>query len=161
MAKQNLSPEAKAKQAAYYREWLAKNKDAAKEYHKGYYQENRERIIEQKSEYASTDAAKEKEKVRKARYESKGIVKDGTRMTSKIRRQDKRIELLNFLGGKCERCGNGDWRVLQVDHVNGGGSQERKTGYNLSAIRKDVFEHGRTKYQVLCANCHAIKIYEE
>ncbi len=71
------------------------------------------------------------------------------------------------LGGKCNRCGEPDCRVLQVDHVNGDGAIERGK-YNNSythdlsnslRYREWFFSH-LDRYQLLCANCHVLKSLE-
>jgi hypothetical protein len=51
---------------------------------------------------------------------------------------------------------------LQIDHINGGGSQERKTRTRWEwEIIINSFEKGENKYQLLCANCNWIKRYEQ
>jgi len=73
-----------------------------------------------------------------------------------------RMEAVLALGGNCANCGEDDVRVLQIDHINGGGSAERKTskawGTNLLArvISGDV-----DGLQLLCANCHMIKTWRQ
>lgn len=79
---------------------------------------------------------------------------------SHSKRVRNRMEVLNALGGKCNRCGIDDWRVLQIDHVNGGGTQERKQVTSIDRYYKDMLLSPE-KYQALCANCHQIKRYEE
>jgi hypothetical protein len=76
------------------------------------------------------------------------------------RRVRNRLAVLEALGGKCVRCGIDDWRVLQIDHINGGGSKERKQVTSIDRYYKDMLLSPE-KYQVLCANCHQIKRYEE
>jgi hypothetical protein len=52
-------------------------------------------------------------------------------------------------------------RALQIDHVNGGGTKERKiyNGQNRYAIiLKRLLENSK-EYQILCANCNWIKRY--
>jgi hypothetical protein len=69
-----------------------------------------------------------------------------------------RLAAIEFLGGKCARCGFGDLRALQIDHVNGGGNIERK-----SIGLKKTYERavtGASGYQLLCANCNMIKRIE-
>lgn len=64
-----------------------------------------------------------------------------------------------LLGSKCVMCGFSDRRALQIDHINGGGSKERKIKYGRSAfdyILKEILG-GSKKYQILCANCNWIK----
>ena len=64
-----------------------------------------------------------------------------------------------MLGGKCVHCGNTDHRCLQVDHIDGGGTKERKEFDANSLYRKIVRGHKRG-YQLLCANCNWIKRWE-
>lgn len=65
-------------------------------------------------------------------------------------------------GDKCVKCGFSDRRALQIDHIAGGGTYERrvlfKNGCNSywAHILKDV----SGKYQLLCANCNSIKRHE-
>lgn len=72
----------------------------------------------------------------------------------------RRLEILEKYGSKCGRCGFDDYRVLQIDHVNGGGKNEHgmiaKTIYY-----KKVLNDKSGNYQILCANCNWIKKYEE
>lgn len=76
-------------------------------------------------------------------------------------RDAQRCKAIEHLGGKCLGCGFDDFRALQIDHINGGGNQERKqlscgpTGYY-----KLVIEDTTGKYQLLCANCNMIKRIE-
>ncbi|HMG18727.1 MAG TPA: hypothetical protein VK573_08385 [Gemmatimonadales bacterium] len=67
--------------------------------------------------------------------------------------------MLDALGGKCVKCGFADWRALQVDHVKGGGRQDRGRTGNRNQWFKIVMA-ARDKYQLLCANCNWIKRYE-
>src|ERR1019366_8045405 len=55
------------------------------------------------------------------------------------------------LGGKCARCGITDPRVLQIDHVSGGGSQERRSpGFRLPRLYKAIAElGGQGRFQCL------------
>ena len=71
-----------------------------------------------------------------------------------------RDRVFKRLGDKCESCGIMDRRVLQVDHINGGGSVERK----LESVRTTYKKIANAEieiegYQILCANCNAIKRY--
>lgn len=67
-----------------------------------------------------------------------------------------RQRILDHFGGRCQTCGFDDPRALQVDHVNGGGSIERRVTSPLRMAGKILADDGST-YQLLCANCHAIK----
>lgn len=90
-------------------------------------------------------------------------------------RENIRQKIRDFFGNKCGRCGNSDFRVLQVDHINGDGYKYRtkKSGgifgkyYSTSTglwsvwklIRTDP-EKAKKERQLLCANCNWIKRYE-
>lgn len=79
-------------------------------------------------------------------------------------RKNLRLSLIALLGGKCNRCGFSDIRVLQVDHINGGGRQEfikvRTSGGAYDRYILNEIINGSTKYQLLCANCNWIKRHE-
>ncbi len=68
------------------------------------------------------------------------------------------------LGSKCNKCGNDDRRVLEFDHIK---ALHRRTngirfGYPIEADLKDLIRNPKSpKLQLLCANCHAIKTFEE
>ncbi len=76
------------------------------------------------------------------------------------RRQQFKVKVFEMLGRKCSRCGFDDWRALQIDHIAGGGHQQRKS-QSSTAYMKDVLHHGTDKYQILCANCNQIKRHEQ
>ena len=71
-----------------------------------------------------------------------------------------RKKVLDKFGNKCVKCSFSDWRALQIDHVNGGGSKETRSinsaNYYLKVLRDRL-----GKYQLLCANCNWIKRYEK
>jgi hypothetical protein len=74
--------------------------------------------------------------------------------------EKRRLAFLTAMGGKCIQCGFSDWRALQVDHVHGGGSAERKAlKSNSKAFYAKVLANPEA-YQLLCANCNWIKKYE-
>lgn len=77
--------------------------------------------------------------------------------------QKLRYSVLEILGGQCVQCGFSDKRALQIDHINGGGSIERKErGFNHS-FHKHVLQsviNKENKYQLLCANCNWIKRFD-
>lgn len=72
-----------------------------------------------------------------------------------------RQSLLVLLGNKCVKCGFSDPRALQVDHINGGGSiEKKKTTRTFSKMIIESVLKEENKYQLLCANCNWIKRYE-
>ena len=78
--------------------------------------------------------------------------------TDRQARQRLVDEAHEHLGGECSRCGIDDPRVLQVDHVNDDGAVERRS-MRRDDIWKRVLADTSGRYQLLCANCHAIKTY--
>ena len=76
----------------------------------------------------------------------------------------QRRETIELLGGACTQCGLADQRVLEVDHIEqDGASHRRKQGgygntrwYILKQLREGVNEG----WQLLCANCHAVKTWQ-
>jgi len=71
---------------------------------------------------------------------------------------------MDILGGKfCVKCNNNDIRVLQFDHIYGGGRKERikyKSNYQLITFYFHNPKEAKRKLQVLCANCNQIKKIE-
>jgi hypothetical protein len=69
-------------------------------------------------------------------------------------------KLFDRMGGQCIKCGFSDYRVLQVDHINGRGKKDRLGTHQLYLhILKDNL--WKEKYQLLCANCNQIKRWEK
>lgn len=71
-----------------------------------------------------------------------------------------RDKLIKFMGGQCGCCGANDPRVLELDHIAGGGTKERRTLHHTSLWRKILKTQNRHDTQLLCANCNRIKRYE-
>lgn len=63
-------------------------------------------------------------------------------------------------GAKCIQCGFTDDRALNLDHIEGGGTQDRRESQGSNTIylrlKKENYPAG---FQVLCANCNSIKKY--
>lgn len=79
-----------------------------------------------------------------------------------------RLGLVELLGSKCVVCKNDDPRVLQIDHIDGHGLQDRKrfttserAGTPMYRYYLDHPEEAKQKLQLLCANCNWIKRYEK
>jgi hypothetical protein len=67
-------------------------------------------------------------------------------------------KVFQMFGSKCKRCKETDKRVLQLDHINGGGTKERKKTNSLNRYVRALKDP--SKYQMLCANCNIIKKHE-
>jgi len=74
----------------------------------------------------------------------------------------RRHELVALLGSRCSRCGLDDERVLAIDHVNGGGSRDKrmKTGAQYKRDLAREIEAGSTDYRLLCHNCNWLAYLE-
>lgn len=76
-------------------------------------------------------------------------------------RRSIRLEIIEFLGGKCAKCGFSDERALHIDHIHGGGSKEVAGGRLYSRWHRFIKSPTPDIYQVLCANCNEIKRREQ
>jgi hypothetical protein len=76
---------------------------------------------------------------------------------AKVRKYKKprREECLLAMGGACVQCGFSDFRGLQIDHINGDGYKD-PLGRSTNQYYDYVVSHPES-YQLLCANCNAIK----
>lgn len=102
---------------------------------------------------------------RKYLYQKQWIKKNPKRsseIAAKTRAKTRRDCMVAYGGKipKCACCGEKEYRFLQLDHINGGGTKERvKYGAGtgmFSMLRKKNYPKG---YQVLCANCNHAKQY--
>jgi hypothetical protein len=99
--------------------------------------------------------------VRRAMYDPNNFI------SCRVYRNKMRDKLIRLLGGKCfnptclvpNRCS--DIRCLQLDHINGGGLNERKTRFRTTTVMIAYYlkhpDEARDNIQILCANCNHIK----
>lgn len=93
-------------------------------------------------------------------YKDNNKRKEVNALSRQNRTKNQRKEILSLLGNKC-KCGFSDPRALAIDHINGGGTTERKTiggGYYSYLLKK--IKSGSQDYQILCFNCNQIKKVE-
>jgi len=129
---QKYYQEHKEKHDKTSREWTKNHPD----YQKDYYEKNRVREIKQSCNWQKKNLEKVQEKHQEWYHK-------------------KRMLAFDKLGGKCICCGESDWTCLQIDHINGGGSQHHKQRQSYGIII-DVLNDpdAKSKYQLLCANCN-------
>ena len=72
-----------------------------------------------------------------------------------LRQEQKLLVLSHYSRGTpyCARCGIDDIDVLSIDHINGGGTQHRRT-VNPHTYRFLIKENFPEGFQVLCFNCN-------
>ncbi len=112
---------------------------------KEYYEKNRDKCQKYQKFYYITD---KKHKLQKAKFVRRRVF----------------LEIFKLLGNKCKRCGMKDKRVLQIDHLEGGGYKHRKRnrsgiGYYREILKQIKDKSG--KYQILCSNCNYIEGIEK
>jgi hypothetical protein len=67
-----------------------------------------------------------------------------------------RVETFRAYGGACACCGETESLFLEVDHIDGGGSEHRKTVRGGSMFYSWLKKQGfpKDKYRLLCRNCN-------
>ena len=155
----------KAQKAAYIKlymqRWRLSHKAELAEYNKRWQREHRAEVAEYGKRYRQNHNAECIERNKQWNLKHRDEV-------AKTRGKLKQ-EVLTYYGNDtcaCLLCGFGDIRALSIDHINGMGSQHRKTGgvgggYQFYFwLKSQGFPEG---YQTLCMNCQFIKreIYKE
>lgn len=130
--------------------WIAGNPEAARK--------NRERSLAWQKTERGRDRSRMAAKRHYLRHRDR--LNEVMRVRHRAARLAGRASLLSLMGGKCARCSFDDERALQVDHVHGGGCREQKEIGTQTRFWKKVtasVRAGLGEYQLLCANCNAIK----
>jgi len=158
----------------YYREhkeeYALKRKEKKtwkKDYDKDYREKNKTKLIEDKHNYYEQN----KEKFSKLNAEFLRKFKEENGIDYYVfKNQEVKNEIFILLDNKCSNPNcpippeKLDKRCLQIDHVNGGGSQERKssklTGFRFYKKVLKAIKTGSKDYQLLCAYCNWLKRYE-
>lgn len=68
----------------------------------------------------------------------------------------RKLELVEYKGGKCEKCGyNKNVAALQFHHINPEEKEIKLDARRLSSTNMDTLYKEVDKCMLLCANCHA------
>lgn len=85
----------------------------------------------------------------------------------RAKKNRERIRLTNFNrvsnnNPVCENCGCDDLRLLEINHKNGGGTQERNKGKDSNKFANDIFmgRRGVDDLNLLCKVCNALHYLE-
>ena len=104
-----------------------------------YRQRNKERIVAKRREY-------------NRRNRERIAVHD------RERRQVLRAQMVEAYGGRCACCGETELAFLTLDHIEGGGTKDRKGPGGTEGLYRRLKRAGWPNgYQVLCANCNMAK----
>jgi hypothetical protein len=75
-------------------------------------------------------------------------------------RRQRRWQVIEHYGAECKCCGETISEFLVLDHINGGGNQQRKKIGSGSGMYKWIKDNNYPEnFQVLCHNCNAAKAY--
>ena len=146
-------------------------KDCSNKQKKEYYENNKEKIAKKQKEYYEKNKEKSQEyyeqnKEKSQEYRKKNkekITKKKKKYNKKNKKKIKeRYEIIkkmvfNYYGNECICCGENDFNLLTVDHINGGGSEHKRKNkiYNMyNWLIKNNFPSG---FQTLCRNCNCGK----
>jgi hypothetical protein len=120
-----------------------------------YYRKNRDKVLLRKRAYdkAHREELSDKQRIRNM-ADPNFKTKDAQR--AKDYRLCLKKEVFEHYGNQCACCGESIFELLCLDHINGGGSQQRReTGKHSSIfyakLRRDRYPLG---FRVLCYNCN-------
>lgn len=131
---------------ARQKEYYAKTSETQKQRTKDYYQKNKDTVLE-------------KGRIRGKRYREV----NAQRISEKNARNWRELRERMFValgGAMCVGCSVTDFRVLQADHINGGGRRHYASFSSNKAYVRYVIDNPE-EFQVLCANCNWIKRHEK
>ena len=101
-------------------------------------------------------AASERQKARMREYYQRN--KKAFRERGRVWQERKRHEYISELGGKCVDCGTDNPAVLDFDHINNDGAEQRRATKRISIERVlSKFGVARARFQLLCKNCNWLK----
>ena len=77
---------------------------------------------------------------------------------NKKRRLQKKLQAIEYLGGKCMDCGYTDTRALEFDHVKVPRNGAKTTAGYFSGSWERLKKH-LEPCELVCANCHSIRTW--
>ena len=144
----------------YAQDWYRKNREKHLQNCKKYYLEDKEGHKEKTKKWQKENRDAQRKIRMRTYYKNKEV--ENTRSRNYTLR--RRIQVLKAYGGetpKCSNCSVTEIRVLELDHINNDGSQERKSVGKLGAgfygyLIKNNYPN-KDRYQILCKNCNYLK----
>ena len=90
--------------------------------------------------------------------------KNGYRIYKKAQRfLERKLEIINLLGGKCVKCGINNYKVLDINHIDRSKKRrptDKKRVYTWS-FRLNEWKENIKNLELMCANCHRIHTWEQ
>lgn len=80
------------------------------------------------------------------------------------RRVRNKVRAFLVLGGRCRMCGETDFRLLTINHINGVGRLDKTEGGNRKAIENiltQIKNFEREDLELLCYNCQMLYEWEK
>jgi hypothetical protein len=90
----------------------------------------------------------------RARYKKEFQQSEHGKLLRAVAHRKLREEAFAGYGGKCGCCGEKRFEFLAIDHVNGGGREERLKLSTYQIARKVINLGFPPEYRVLCHNCN-------
>ncbi len=119
------------------------NKEKQREANRRWYKRHPEKAREKARNYQRRKWATRPEVARKYQRDYRSRVRE---------------KVLLAYGGKCACCGETNLKFLTFDHIDGGGTKERRlTGKMGSTFYLTLMRERRTDIQVLCFNCNCAR----
>ena len=72
----------------------------------------------------------------------------------------EKLGLIDYLGGECVNCGEKDHRILQVNHIYGGGNKDFKKNKSRVIYRQILDKKREGEFDLRFANCNLLYEYE-
>ena len=103
---------------------------------------------------------KEEQRAYKKKYYQEH--REEVNLKDRIKGWDRKLKVIEILGGRCRNCGITDARVLQINHINGGGNKEYIAHRTTSTFYNRILsgERDTKDLELLCANCNILYEYE-
>lgn len=102
---------------------------------------------------------------RKCHRKKQGVYRNRRREANCLRNRKYRFKLretvLAAYGSRCACCGESTVEFLAIDHIDGGGTKERKLHGNTPAgIHRKIIKEGFPEsYRILCHNCNMARAF--
>jgi hypothetical protein len=120
-----------------------------------YLKNNRKRVVETKRRYLE----KNRQSIYATHKACRERKKEAYKATEKAIRVRTRLKVIEAYGGRCTCCGESQPEFLCIDHIYGGGNEQRRTGLIATRFYRFLIKNNFPKdtYQLLCHNCNLAK----